>query len=127
MEEKLTAIAYKVAAYEGKRDSQSLQQLAKKYMLDSINYISKEGYFEAAANEKALGFDIFASNPQYKQLQESSREVLVCELTRNLFTGAVIRYLGVKHTRTKQVISIGFNLEAMKKINEMTMEQVEAM
>lgn len=126
LEEKLISIAQKVAAYEGPRDIQSLQNVAKKYHLNSLNYINEEGCFEAAANPKAIGFNVFSTDPQYIQFKRSSNMVQVYPLSRNLFTGDIIRYVSAKQARTKQLISVGFNLEALKRFNEMSMEQVEA-
>lgn len=127
MEEKITRLCVKVSKYEGPRDTRTLQQLTHKYLLHSINYINEQGCFEAAANEKSIGFNIFAVEPHYKQFKQSSHENKVYPLSRNLFTGDIIRYAVTKQARTKQLISMGFNLDSLKKINEMTMEELEAL
>jgi len=125
MEEKLIKIGEKLAAYIGPRDTQTLQRLAKKYLLASINYIDDQGYFEAAANEKSIGFNIFKVEPQYKQFKADKEAIRVYPLSRNLFTGEIVRYASVKHIHTNQLISVGFNLESLKVISEMTMEEIE--
>ena len=127
LEEKLMKMGEKVAQYQGARDVNSLQKLAQRLFLHSINYIDDKGCFEAAANPSAIGFNIFKVEPHYQQFKRSSDEIRVYPLSRNLFTGDVIRYVSTKHISTKQLISIGFNLKALKTINEMTMEQVEAL
>lgn len=125
LEEKLKVIGRQIGCYKGNTDVSSLQRLADKFGVEGIYYANSQGTFIAGNSEDSIGVNIFEIDPSYKCFVDSNEREKVFPLSRNYNTGEIIRFMAVKAESTNQLLSIGFDLDGLIKINSTKIEELQ--
>lgn len=112
----LKKIAEEMGQYTGSKDEDALKKLCEKYGAQNMYYGDSQGFFTHSNNKKAIGQNVFGFNPDFKNFYHSNEVIKVFELSRNLYTGEVTQFVGVKDGHSDKFISIGFGLEGLVKL-----------
>ncbi|MGL4799671.1 MAG: methyl-accepting chemotaxis protein [Cellulosilyticaceae bacterium] len=116
LRKELNALAEEVRHYAGAKDPHALQQLCHKYHALNIYYGNSTGSFIYSNNPTSIGLNIFNVNPSFKHFYTSHKVIEIFELSRNIFTGEVTQFVGIKDAHSSNFISIGFALDGLIKL-----------
>lgn len=118
LDDKLCTLAQAVIDYNGSRDRAPLKDWAMKQCISYIYYTNCNGIFIAGTETEALGLKIFDLNPDYSAFASSNEDIKLYPMTRNMYTGEILRFMVAKEKGTNNLISIGFNLDHMVEISQ---------
>ena len=118
LDNKLCTLAQAVIDYNGPKDRDPLKEWAMEHCISYIYYTDSNGIFIAGSETEALGLRIFDLNPDYSVFSSSSERIKLYPMTRNMYTGEILRFMIAKENGTNNLISIGFNLDHMVEISQ---------
>lgn len=118
LDNKLCTLAQAVIDYNGPKDRNPLKEWAMERCISYIYYTDSDGIFIAGSETEALGLRIFDLNPDYSVFSSSTERIKLYPMTRNMYTGEILRFMVAKENGTNNLISIGFNLDHMVEISQ---------
>lgn len=113
VKEELQQIAEALHLYAGEKDLHTLETLCRTYHAKNIYFGNEEGIFTYSNDPTSIGLNLFSFNKDFKSFYQSNSLFKIFPLSRNLFTGDITQFVGIKCKDSKMFISVSFELDEL--------------